>query len=151
MTEWMRLGAAGGTLVVALLCVLTAATTDENLLRSSPRGEWAFRTAAVFLIVCIPLLALEGSGALRPLEALGLIPPLAGAAVLAGAGWRFTTRTARAARTATRLGLGRQIDHPLVRELGLIDRLSNRAAPERVRVLLVSVAGDRHVVELNQN
>ena len=71
MTEWIRLGAAAGTLVVALLCALAAVMTDENRLRFSRRGRYGFWIAGVLLILCMPLLTLDGAGTPGPLGAGG--------------------------------------------------------------------------------
>lgn len=137
--------------MVALLCALAASTIDQDRLRSSHRGQYAFLMAAALLIFCIPLLALDSGGAARPVAALGLAPPLVGAAVLTGAGRRCAARTGRRSAAATTVGLYPNIDRSLVTQRAVLGRLATRAVPVRVPVLLVSVAGDRHLVELNQN
>ncbi len=151
MTEWMRLGFAAGALVVALVCAVIAATVDETRLRFSTRGQSAFFSAAVLLLACIPLLALVAADALGPVEALGLIPPLAGAAVLVGAGRRSAMRIGRDWASAAAAWLAPGFARPSRTDLALVGRLTTRAAPARVPVCLVSVVGDRHLVELNQN
>jgi len=151
MTEWMRLGFSAGALIVALVCALIAVTLDETRLRFSPRGQSAFFVAALLLLACIPVLALVAADALGPLEALGLIPALAGAVVLVGAGRRCASRIGRDWAAAAAAWLAPGLAHPSRANLALVGRLTNPAAPARVPILLVSVVGDRHLVELNQN
>jgi hypothetical protein len=151
MTEWMRLGFAAGALVVALACAVIAARVDETRLRFSPWGQSAFFAAAVLLLACIPVLALIAADALGRLEALGLIPPLAGAAVLVVAGRRSAIRIGRDWASAAAAWLAPGIARPSGTDVALVGRLTNRATPARVPVCLVSVVGERHLVELNQN
>ena len=152
MTEWMRLGVAAGGLLVASLCALAARTVDQDRLCANQRAHRSFVTAAALLFVCIPLLVLEVAGAVGPLGEVGLAASLAGAAVLTGTGWRSTTAASRRTPAADAIGFYPQIDPPPMIEHALFGRLATHdAASVRIPVFLVSLAGDRHLVELNQN
>jgi hypothetical protein len=151
MTEWIRLGAAVGALVVAVVCVLAAATIDQDRLRSNCRGRSGFLMAAALLIVCIPLLALDAGGAAGPVGPVGLAPALVGAVAFTGAGRRSAIRTGRRWTAGAGVGLYPQMDRPMVTEPALLGGMASHAVSARVPVLLVSVAGDRHWIELNQN
>lgn len=150
MTEWMRLGVAVGTLAVASFCAVTAGIDDQNRVDSGRGSRYAFATAAVILVVCIPMLALDGAGTLGPHGSLLLASALASAAVLTSMGRRWPTRTRRRTMAFSPLRLVR-IQHGPVTRHDLAREVTAVAAPVRVPVLLVSIAGDRHLVELNQN
>ena len=153
MTEWTRLGVAGGALLVALFCAVTASLSDRNYSRSSVGGRWAFSTAAVLLISCIALVALDAAGELGPFGAIVLVAVLAGAAVLACAGRHFGIQVGRGTAGGAALGLGGARLDVVLPAMGhaLAERLAARNGAVNVPVVLVSVAGDDHLVELNQN
>jgi hypothetical protein len=160
MTEWMRLGATVGTLVVALACVVTAGMTDQNCSYPSRSCRYAFATAALLLFACIPLLMLDASGMLGSLGWLALVPLVGGGAVLTRLGW-WTSRSGRltSVKAAGRVGGARtQALSPVVArsdgsmtDPAWVARLTPRAAAARVPVLLLPVTDDGQLVELNQN
>lgn len=153
MSEWMRLGAAAGTVMVALACILTAAMTHQDGLRSSRGSQRAFGIAAVLLVGCIPLVALDGAGALGPLSTSALALAAAAAIVLVGVGRRCVTGTRQVMPPNPAFGLGAaHIEAvPPVTQGAPAVTSTVRTAQLRVPVLLFAVTDDGYRVELNQN
>ena len=158
MTEWMRLGATVGTLVVALGCVVTAGRADQSRSYSSRSCQHAFATAALLLFVCVPVLVLDAAGILGSLGWLALLPLVGGGAVLTGLGRRWTVRSGR--RRSLEVTARRSEGHPspvTVSSAGFVtdeaweSRLAARAATVSVPVMVVTVGDDGQLVELNQN
>ena len=161
MTEWMRLGATVGTLVVALACVVAAGATDQNRLYSRRGCQYAFAAAGLLLFVCIPVLVLDASGTLGSLGWLALVLLAGGGAVLTGLGRRWTIQSGRGTSVKTigdRGGARIEALSPALAwcagsagDPAWLASLTTRAAAARIPVLLLTVTADGHRVELNQN
>jgi hypothetical protein len=161
MTEWMRLGETVGTLAVALACVITAGMIDQNGLYSSRSCRHAFAAAALLLFVCIPVLVIDATGMLGSLGWLALAPLVVSGAVLTALGRRSLVRSGRLAslKAVARHAVVRNpaLSPALARPAGFatdpawVARLTARAEAVHVPVLLLTVADDGPLVELNQN
>lgn len=152
MVEWMRLGVAAGTVIVALACAVIAAMTDHGRLRSSRRAQCAFRIAALLLVSCIPLVVLDGAYDLSAFSTSALALAAAGATALTAMGRRWVALIPRVATLNAPFGLG-------TARVAAISPMSEgpegasrlRTVQLRVPVLLVAVTDDGYRVELNQN
>jgi hypothetical protein len=148
-------GLVAAAFAVTLRSGRAAWNINPVTLEATSATRRAFVLAAMLLVGCIPLLALDGAGRLGTRGALTTLILLTGALLFADAGRRRATRTVRA-----KLKFPLRMLRPGAADLVIVSsaqlRRPNVAEAQRVAalgspVLLLAITEDGHHVELNQN